>query len=91
MHHCQISRFPERAQFLHRRVQPDAVIQPEDLLRLDPERRPVPVIDVVGVRDHGVEAIVAAAQFDDHEDRQVGAGLGGHRRPLPQPRQGNAE
>jgi hypothetical protein len=64
-------------------VQAHAVIQLENLARLDPESRPALVIDIVGVRDDGVQSVIAAAELEDDQDGRIASGLGGPGRLPP--------
>ena len=59
-----------------RRVQADVVVDLDDLLLGEVQRRPGLVVEVVGVGNDGVEAVVAAGHLDDDEDGVL-AGLGG--------------
>src|SRR5207244_1851078 len=49
-------------------VQADVVIDAEDFVPAQPQRRAGLVVEVVGVGDDGVQAVVAAGEFDDDQD-----------------------
>ena len=49
-------------------LQADVIVQFDDLILGLLERRAILVIEIVGVGDDGVEAVVAAGHFDDDED-----------------------
>ena len=52
-------------------VQPDLIVDPQDARLRDGQSRPCAIIRVLGIRDHGIQAVVAPAQLDDDEDAVV--------------------
>src|SRR5262249_53122313 len=70
-------RLEQLARRLERRVQADLVAQLDHLLLGDLKGGPRLVIEVVLERDDGVEAVVAAGEFDDDEDVIVAVALRG--------------
>ena len=64
LHDRQVAVLPEPVQVLERGVQADPVVQLEDFPRLDPECRPALVVHVVGVRNDGIQSVIAAGQLD---------------------------
>ena len=51
----------------HDRVEPDVRIERQHFVVRDPDRRPRLPVCRVGVRDDGVETVVAAAELEDHQ------------------------
>ena len=52
----------------HRRMEPEAVGDLDDLALGNPELRPRLVVGGIAERHDGVQAVIAARQLDDHED-----------------------
>ena len=63
----QPSAVPQFAPGFHRRVQPEVIVELDDVFLGDGQRRPGAMIRIVGVGDDGVEAIVATLQFDNDQ------------------------
>ena len=91
LHDRQVAGLPETVQVLECWVQAHAVIQLENLAGLDPERRPALVIHIVGVRDNGVQSVIAAAELEHDQNGRIAPGLGGPGRLPPQARGGRAD
>ena len=67
-------------------MQAHAVVQLENLAGLDPERWPALVVDIIGVRDDGVQPVIAAVKLENDQDGRIASGLGGPGRLPPQAR-----
>ena len=68
----QDGHFPlvvQRLERRHGRVEPDVVIDVQDLLRLDFQHRPVVHIQGVVIGDDGVQGVVGARHLQDHQHR----------------------
>ncbi len=91
LHDRQVAGLPEPVQILECRVQAHVVIQLENLAGLDPERWPALVVHIVGVRDDGVQSVIAAAELEHDQDGRIAPGLGGPGRLPPQARSGRAD
>ena len=58
----------EALQARHGVLEAEMVIELAQARRLDTDPRPCPVVGVVPVGHHGVEAVIAAGQFHHHQD-----------------------
>ncbi|OLD60883.1 MAG: hypothetical protein AUI83_01535 [Armatimonadetes bacterium 13_1_40CM_3_65_7] len=52
-------------------VQPDLIVDPQDARLRDGQGGPRAIIRILGVRDHGIQAVVAPAELDNYEDAIV--------------------
>ena len=80
LHDRQLPLLPHRPEASHRGVQPDVVVQANDVVPGLAERGPSLVVQVVGIGDDGVEAVIAAGQLQ-HDQDVVLAGRGRVGRP----------
>jgi hypothetical protein len=58
-------------------VKADLIIQGQDLVRRDPHRRAIVVIEGVAIGNDRIEIIVAPGELEDYQDR-VFTGIGHH-------------
>ena len=68
LHDGELLLVVEVLQFAHPRVQADVIVDLEDFLAGMGERGAEFLVKVVAVRSNHVEAVIAAGEFDDHED-----------------------
>ena len=68
-----------------------AVVQFQNLGRFDPERGPTFVIDVVVVRNDGIQTVITAIELEHDQDRRIATGLRGRGRLPPQSRSRRAQ
>ena len=68
LHDCELAGEPYLAQRREGRVQADMGVEVEEALARDREPRPQPRVERIAEGHHGVEAVVAAAQLDEHEE-----------------------
>ncbi|NKA71379.1 hypothetical protein GO283_01060 [Ralstonia solanacearum] len=69
LHHRELARLPQRHQRLQGRMQAIAIVELQHLLALDGDARAQRVVLRAGIRDHGVEPVIAALELD--QDQQV--------------------
>ena len=86
VHDRQVAVLVQALEPGHGRMQAEMVGQRTYLFAGNADRGPFPVIDVVAVRHHGIEPVVAARQFD-HDQNPFGVGMPG-RGVLRGPRRG---
>lgn len=65
----ELARLPQRHQRLQGRMQAIAIVELQHLLALDGDARAQRVVLRAGIRDHGVEPVIAALELD--QDQQV--------------------
>ena len=82
LQHGEPAVLPQRQERRERRMQTGAIGEREDRIARDRDLRPQCVVVEIGVRDDGIEPVVAALELDQHE--QVAVVRAGRRRARTQ-------
>ncbi len=64
----QLSLLQELIESTQAGVEADLIIDTDELILLVTQRGAGLVVEIIGVRDDGIEAVIAAGHFDDDED-----------------------
>jgi hypothetical protein len=65
----QVAVVVQPAERLHARVKAKRRVDLVQLVRRQPQSSPVPAVPIIRVGDDGIQAVIAAGELKDHEDR----------------------
>ena len=76
MHDRELAVLEQPFEADHAAAETEMIVDRQQFLLRDPDRRPMPVIGVVAVGHERVEPVVAAGKLEHDENPAVGFGLG---------------